>query len=144
MKTFKAVLVLFLVSIVANAQDLTIAEVPSNIKTQFNKEFKNARDIEWENDFDKFKVEFEVDRMDYEVWYSTDAKQVKLEKEISKLDLPTAVSKAIQAKFSEYHIDDCELQEVNNTVTYFVELEKWNYEIDVVYSAKGKLIRTTH
>ena len=89
------------------------------------------------------QVEFEIDRMDYEVWYAANGKQVKLEKEIKPNELPTAIKSAIKNRYSDYSIDDCELREEKGKTTYLVELEKWNDEIDVVYDAKGKLIKET-
>ena len=143
MKTFKMLAVFFSIGLTAvNAQDLKSAEVPLAIQDQFKADFKNATDVEWEKDFDTFKVEFEIERLDHEVWYSSTAKQVKLEKEILITDLPKVVKKAIDQKFSDYDIDDCELLVEQGKTTYLIELEKWFDDIEVTYTPNGKLIST--
>lgn len=141
MKILKSLVVLLLVGFTVNAQDIRSSEVPSAIQSQFTQDYKNAKDIEWEKEIDNYKVEFEIDRLDYEIWYAATGEQIKLEKDIQTNELPTTINSAIKNKYSDYSIDDCEMQEENGKTTYFIELEKWNDEIDVVYDATGKLIR---
>jgi len=141
MKTLKMLSVLFFMAIAANAQDLKTSEVPQELKMQFEKTYANATDVEWEKEMDNYKVEFDIDRQEHEIWYTSSAKQVKLEKKIEISALPKAVSDAIKANYGDYKIDDCEMQEENGTVTYAVELEKWFNELEVVYSENGKLIK---
>lgn len=143
MKTLKILGVLSLMAISANAQDLLPTEVPQQIRTNFQNSYQNATDVEWEKDLEYYKVEFEVSRDDYEIWYSANAKVLKTEKEISARNLPAIVSKNIKTNYSGYSIDDVEEVTEGNNTTYYVEVEKWNDEIDLVYSANGKLLRET-
>ena len=141
MKILKSLIVLLMVGFTVNAQDISSSEVPTAIQSHFNKAYKNATDIEWEKEMDHYQVEFEIDRMDYEVWYTSDGKQVKLEKELHLNELPTAIKSAIKKKYSDYSIDDCELREENGNVIYLLELEKWFDEIEVIYDANAKLLK---
>ncbi|SHI31448.1 Putative beta-lactamase-inhibitor-like, PepSY-like [Mesonia phycicola] len=143
MKTLKILGVLSLMAISANAQDLLPTEVPQQIRTNFQNSYQNATDVEWEKDLEYYKVEFEVSRDDYEIWYSANAKVLKTEKEISARNLPAIVSKNIKNNYSGYSIDDVEEITEGSKTTYYVEVEKWNDEIDLVYSANGKLLRET-
>ena len=141
MKILKSLVVLLFIGFTVNAQDMASSEVPTAIQSQFKKAYKNATDIEWEKKLDNYQVEFEIDRMDYEVWYTSDGKQVKLEKELHLNELPTAIKSAIKKKYSDYSIDDCELREENGNVIYLLELEKWFDEIEVIYDANAKLLK---
>ena len=141
MKILKSLVVLLFIGFTVNAQDMASSEVPTAIQSQFKKAYKNATDIEWEKKLDNYQVEFEIDRMDYEVWYAANGKQVKLEKEIKPNELPTAIKSAIKKKYSDYSIDDCELREENGNVIYLLELEKWFDEIEVIYDANAKLLK---
>ncbi|MBW2961705.1 PepSY-like domain-containing protein [Mesonia aestuariivivens] len=143
MKILKSLFVLLFVGLTVNAQDISSSEVPTTIQSQFKQAYKNATDIEWEKEMNNYKVEFEINRMDYEVWYSETGEQVKFEKEIQPNELPTAVTTAIKTNYSDYSIDDCEMRKVEGRTTYMIELEKWFNEIDVVYNKKGKLLRET-
>jgi len=117
--------------------------VPQQISNDFQKSYQNATDVEWEKELDYYKVEFEIGRDDYEIWYSANAKVLKTEKEISPNKLPAAVTSTIKNNYSGYSIDDVEEVIEGTKTTYYVEVEKWNDEIDLVYSADGKLLRTT-
>jgi hypothetical protein len=45
-----------------SAQSINPDEVPSELKTTFEKEYDSAREIEWEKDSEMYKVEFEINR----------------------------------------------------------------------------------
>ena len=141
MKILKSFIVLLMVGFTMNAQDISFSEVPTAIQSHFNKAYKNVTDIEWEKEMDHYQVEFEIDRMDYEVWYTSDGKQVKLEKELQPNELPNVIATAVKKKYSDYSIDDCELREENGNVIYLLELEKWSDEIEVIYDANAKLLK---
>ncbi|WP_304136993.1 PepSY-like domain-containing protein [Mesonia mobilis] len=141
MKILKSFIVLLMVGFTMDAQDINSSELPTVIQSHFKQAYNNATDIEWEKEMDHYQVEFEIDRMDYEVWYTSDGKQVKLEKELHLNELPTAIKSAIKKKYSDYSIDDCELREENGNVIYLLELEKWFDEIEVIYDANAKLLK---
>jgi len=124
-----------------SAQDMNPSDVPANLTETFQQAHPNATDVEWEKEGDSFKVEFDIDRNEQEIWYSADGNMAKTEKEIGESDLPQAISSAISSNYSDYKIDSVEMTEENGETTYEVELEKgWDDEKNVLFDANGKVL----
>src|SRR5680860_374204 len=81
-----------------SAQDMNPDDVPPELRTAFDQAYPDAGDVEWERDGESFKVEFETNRKDQEVWYAADGKAAKTEREIGEADLPQAIRSAIAGK----------------------------------------------
>ncbi|HEA29396.1 MAG TPA: hypothetical protein ENH91_05295 [Leeuwenhoekiella sp.] len=125
MKKLKLSLVALIVTATVSAQDLVIDQVPTTLNTNFQKAYPSATDVEWEMEGGNYKVEFDMDKMDNEIWYSKDGNIVRTEMEMTEKDLPAAVKKTAQSKYPKYDIDEVEMTEENGQKTYEVELEKW-------------------
>ncbi|RFN59064.1 PepSY-like domain-containing protein [Marixanthomonas ophiurae] len=139
MKTLKFLLVALFVTTVATAQDLKQTDVPNSVLSNFQKENPNATDVEWEKEMDNYKVEFDQDSQEYEIWYSTSGTMVKMEQDITENMLPKAITSVISSKYSGYKVDDCEKITKDNKTTYKVELENGTDEMDVVFNETGKV-----
>ena len=135
MKILKMSLVFLFASVAVQAQDLRMSDVPANLTTAFNKEFANATDVEWEKDMENYKVEFEIDRMDYDVWYSSIG-QV----EISSSQLPSAVSNVIKKNYADFSIDDVDMIKTGNKVIYEIDLETFTKELEITIDKNGKVL----
>ena len=122
------------------AQDLNPADVPVNLKDAFSKEYSKATDVEWEKELDNYKVEFELNRQDHEVWYNASGMVLKKEIEITKAELPQAIRDAIKLKYAGYRVDDVEMIWQKNTTTYEVELEKGQAEKHIIFDRNGKVL----
>lgn len=141
MKTLKITAIAIFAVATMNAQDLRLDEVPSNLTANFQNTYKTATDVEWEMEGINYKVEFDMNRMEHEIWYNKDGDVVKTEMEISDTELPSAISTAIKDNYAGYKIDSVEMTEMNNIKTYEVELEKgWTKEMKVVFDEKGKVL----
>lgn len=140
MKTLKILAALFFVTGVAVAQDINPADVPAAVKNAFTKEYANATDVEWEKEMENYQVDFDVDRMDHEVWYNASGTVVKKEQDIAETTLPQAVRDALKAGYADYRLDDIEKVWQNNTTSYQLELEKGNEDKHVTFDANGKVI----
>lgn len=124
-----------------SAQDMNQNDVPTDLKTTFEQNYPNATDAEWEMEGDSYKVEFEIDREDQEIWYAADGKTAKMEREITEKDLPQTIKSAIADRYAGYKVDSVEMTEVDNSATYEVELEKgWDEEKQVIFDADGKVV----
>ncbi|WP_203296264.1 PepSY-like domain-containing protein [Luteirhabdus pelagi] len=125
MKNLKiAVLALFATATVS-AQDVMTNQIPQSIMDNFQKTYPNATDVEWEMDGMNYQVEFDLENMDNEIWYSKDGNIVKSEMETTENELPSAVASTIKSKYGKYKIDEVEVTEENGKKTYEVELDKW-------------------
>lgn len=141
MKTLKILTVSFFVTCFATAQDISQADVPAIVKAAFEKEYGNASGVEWELKMENYKVEFNVKRMDSEVWYNASGIVLKKEQEITKSELPSAVLDAINLNYAGYRIDEIEKVWKDNITTYKLELEKGQVEKHINFSSEGKVIK---
>ncbi len=141
MKTLKITALALFATAMVTAQDLKMNDVPSNLTSAFKNEYKTAKDVEWEMDGMNYKVEFDTNHMEHEIWYNKEGKIVKTEMEISENDLPSDIVSVIKSKYSGYKIDSVEKTEMDAKKTYEVELEKgWTKEMKVVFDDKGTVL----
>lgn len=89
---------------------------------------------------DLFKVEFDLDRMEHEIWYDASGKMMKMEKEMNENDLPQAVKSKITSSYASFKIDDIEMKEENGKTTFEIELEDGRKEKTVIFDASGSVI----
>src|SRR5690606_12150297 len=141
MKNLKIAALAIFATATMSAQDLKTNDVPSNVSNNFQKSYANATGVEWEMDGDNYKVEFDVNKMEHEIWYSKDGTVVKTESEISESELPSAIKSVIKNKYADHKVDSIEMTESNGQKNYEVELEKgWTKEVKVVFDATGKVM----
>lgn len=140
MKTLKILAVALFATGVAMAQDLKPADVPANLKDAFKKEFPKASDVEWERSMENYKVEFDLNRQDHDVWYNASGSIIKKEIEIAETELPQAIRESIKANFPEYRVDDVEMIWQNNLTTYQLEIEKGPTEKHLTFNSEGEVL----
>lgn len=141
MKTLQITAVLALLSFGVNAQDLTIAEVPAKISADFQKNYAQAKDVEWEMEASYYKVEFDLGKFDHEITYDANGKIVKEEKEVDPKSLPSNLAETVKSKYPDYKIDKVEMTKLNNKTSYEVEIGKgWFNERTLIFDNNSKLI----
>lgn len=140
MKTLKIFTLLMFASAIAMAQDMNPADVPEAIRNAFAKVHANATDVEWEKDWDNYKVEFDIGRREHEIWYTVSGKIIKKEQDITEADLPQTIRDAIKLKYAGYRVDDVEMTWQDNATTYEVELEKGKEEWEITFDASGQIL----
>lgn len=141
MKSLKVAALALLATAAVSAQDLKESEVPAKLLANFNKEYSTATDVEWEKEKELYKVEFDMDRNEYELWYDASGKMTKMEKELKVTELPQAIKSKISSSYASYKIDDIEIKEENGKTTYEVELEDGRKEIIVIFDESGSVIK---
>lgn len=141
MKNLKIAALLLVATATVSAQDLRMDEVPAKLQSTFKTAYNNAEDIEWEKKGDHFKVEFEINRMDHDIWYDGEGKVMKSKMEIPESQLPSVIVSAIKDKHADYTIDSVEVYEQEGTKTYKVEIEQgWFKERKLTIDASGKIM----
>ncbi|TDU40069.1 putative PepSY-like beta-lactamase-inhibitor [Gelidibacter sediminis] len=141
MKNLKIAAVLLFATATISAQDLKTNEVPAVVQNAFSTAHNNATDVEWEKKAEHYKVEFEVNNMERDIWYDSNGAVVKSEMEISEGELPAAVAKAVKDAYTDYKIDSIDVLEMNGEKTYEIEIEKgWLKERKLIIDATGKVI----
>ncbi len=140
MKTLKTFIMLLFVTAVSVAQDLNPSELPQAVKTAFAKDNAKATDVEWKRDMDNYKVEFDMGRMEHEIWYTSSGTVIKKEQDITEAELPQAIRDVINSKYKGYRVDDIEMTWQDNATTYEVEIEKGREDWKLVFDSKGTII----
>lgn len=140
MKNLKLAALALFATVAVNAQDLKKSAVPSNAMQSFEKEYSNATDVEWEQENNLYKVEFDIDRKEHEIWYDASGKMSKMEKELNENDLPQTIKSKITSTYTSFIIDDIEMKEESGKTTYKVELEKGREEKTVIFDKSGSVI----
>ena len=124
------------------AQDIMTSEVPNIILDSFNKEFPNARDIEWEKKGEHYKVEFEIGRHDHDVLINTAGQILGHKEDIANSQLPSVIKNKIKTDYKGYRIDGADKQTIGNKVLYKIEIESGRSnnkkELDLILDQEGK------
>lgn len=127
--------------VAVQAQDLTMQEVPANLNESFQKLYPEATDVEWEKEGATYKVEFDTNQMEHEIWYSENGTLVKTEKELAITELPAAIASALKSNYSKYKIDEVEMTEENGKKIYEIELEKmFSKDITIFMTDNGSVV----
>lgn len=141
MKTIQLIAILFLTTTFAQAQDINESQVPSVVLNTFKTEFPKASDVEWEKQGNQYQVEFEIGYFsDYEAWFKASGDIILYEVEISKRKLPVAVKNTVQQKYKAYQIDDVKKINEKGQISYTIELEKGQEEINIIINENGQII----
>lgn len=141
MKNLKIAALLLVATATVSAQDLTMDAVPANLQSTLSKSYSAAKDVEWERKGDLFKVEFEINRLDHDLWYDGEGNIIKSKIEIRENELPPLVATAVKNKYADYKIDSVEVYEQEGTKTYKVDIEKgWFIERKLTIDGTGKII----
>ncbi|MBZ0327106.1 MAG: PepSY-like domain-containing protein [Altibacter sp.] len=141
MKNLFVIALAILASVAMYGQDLKTTEVPSTFTEGLLKVYPNATDIEWERNGNDYKVEFDSGKMEHEIWFNKTGDMVRVQKDITKKELPTALAEIIKRDYADYTIDDVESIFKDGVTTYIVELEKgWFEAIRITFSTTGKVL----
>ncbi len=141
MKKIRIAALAMIATAAMNAQDLKTSEVPQSFTDGLLEIYPKATDIEWEKKGTDYKVEFDVGRMEHEVWFNKNGETVRVQKEITKSKLPKTLMDKINRDYPNYKIDSVESNEKDGRTTYEVELEKsWNETLKITYTTHGKVL----
>lgn len=123
------------------AQDVHQENVPSVVLNSFKSSFPQAQDVEWEMKGELYNIEFEVNRIDHEVWIDRNGKMVKHETDIKAADVPSNVRTAVTSRYKNMVIDDAEKIEKDGKTYYKIELDGKTGDIDVFVDDKGNELK---
>lgn len=146
MKTIKTIAasLILLLTLSLNAQDLKTTIVPQSFTEGLLKEYPNAKEIEWKKNGTDFKVEFEVNQLDHEIWFNKDGLKVRLEQHVVKTTLPKNIADVIKRDYPGFSIDSVKKTEKDGVITYEVEIEKgWELNQKIGFTLTGKVLSVT-
>ncbi len=113
--------------------------VPEKVKASFEQKFKNAGEVEWEQEENnKWEAEFEMDEKEMSATFDGNGSWLETETEIESSEVPQAVVDAATKKFPGYKIKEWELIEKPEQTIYEAEMKGENGEkIKVQFDKNG-------
>ena len=136
-------LLMLSLSMNASAQNMSDTEVPQAVKAAFLKQFPKAEHAKWEMEDKKdYEVNFKQAGVEWSAKYDASAKWMETEHSVKVDALPEAVRKALTANYGTHKVEAAEVAETPEGTVYEVDLEKGKEELEVVFSADGKVIKS--
>lgn len=123
------------------SQNIPQTKVPSLVINAFQQRYPQATDMEWEKDGSLYSVEFEVLKVDHELCIDEKGNIVKHKQEISQNELPFAIKKTLEIRYSNAQIDDIDKIDDGSNVYYIIEFEKWSGDKHIQMNADGTLVK---
>lgn len=140
MKTLLVVLGLSLTMCQAEAQKVKSKDVPAEVKNTLQKSYA-VTDADWDNEDGSFEANFELKGKEMSVLIDAKGNILEAETEIAKKDLPAAVLTSLESNYKDFKIEETARIDANGEVTYEVEVEKKEQTFDLLFDAKGKLLK---
>jgi len=131
----------FAIALSACAQNTIQSNVPSVVLNSFQKEFPNATNVEWETMEKAYEVDFDLNRLDHEVWLDQHGKIISHKQELAVNDVPKTIAAAVTRDFAGFRTTDADKVEVEGKTTYIVEVKNGGTEWKATYGADGTLLQ---
>lgn len=138
MKTLTTLIISIFLSTAVGAQDLPANEVPANIRTNFELDFKEATHASWEQAGSFYKVDFQSEDLTQSVWYAKDGCLIKHQTPIAYQELPQAVKETLTASYPNIKFNTLLHTQKYGNSTYSLILESDTAKKDqLVFNYKG-------
>ncbi len=143
MKNLLPAALILALSASACAQKMNETDVPQPVRTSFAKQFPKAESPKWElEDKTDYEVNFKQAGQKISAKYSAAGTWMETEQKIAAAELPEPVRKAIAANYADHKMEGAEKAETPEGTLYEVDLEKGEHEMEVVFNADGKVLKT--
>lgn len=139
MKTLLMVLGLGLALTHANAQSVSVGEIPSLVQKSLQKNY-GIKDADWDREGANFEANFEDKGKDVSVLFDAAGSVLETEREIARGELPKAVINALRVDYPDFKLEESAKIEANGVITYETEVERAEQTFDLIFDAQGKLI----
>lgn len=115
----------------------------ASVRTAFDAMFPNASRVEWEKKLGYSVAEFKDNGKEKDAWFQTDGTWILTETDIAIKDIPVAITQSIAgSQYVDWRIEDANyLERKDMDPVYVLEVEKGEAEMDLYYSAEGKLLK---
>jgi hypothetical protein len=121
-KTIVTGFVIFLLS-ASNLFANNIGDVNQSILANFNKEFADAREVDWSVKATLVKVTFKMSDQVYFAYYSKDGERVALARNILSNQLPLSLYNEVRQSYNEYWISELFEVDGKEENAYYITLE---------------------
>jgi hypothetical protein len=101
----------------------------------FNKDFAQARNVEWDTNRDMQKATFELNGQVLFAYYSKDGELLATSRNLATNQLPIRLSASLKQQYGDYWVSDLFEMASNNESSYYITIE--NAENKTVLRAIG-------
>lgn len=115
--------------------------VPERVKNNFEKEYANAKGVEWKEKNGMYQARFEENNTMHWVDYNADGTVKMKGHEIPVNELPKAVSNAIEKAHPNHTIDKASVVEENGHTMYAARLNGEREDMKMMYNADGTVAK---
>jgi len=139
-KYWSSLLIAGLFVLTASAQDLPSHQVPSVVINAFKSKFPKASDVDWERGKAHFEVEFEIDRLDHEVWLDREGTILRHQQEVKVRSLPEKIKTSVRDLYPRYRIIEADKLQTEKVTAYKLELISFTKKTEIIVDEKGKVL----
>lgn len=123
--------------------DDDLSVVPVELAASLSEKYPQATRVEWETERGYYVADFYENGWERTAWFSPEGIWQLTETEIRFTDLPDAVQTAFRAStYATWEIEDVDMVErPDMEVVYVIEVEQYDQEVDLFYTADGILVK---
>lgn len=120
------------------AQKTQDKNVPAAVKSSFQKQYPDAKEVKWEKENGNYEAEFEQTETDYSVLLDASGNILETEIEISSDALPAKAKEYISKNYAGQKIKEAaKIIDAKGTVTYEAEIKG----TDLLFDSNGVFIK---
>jgi hypothetical protein len=135
MKKKILLLSIVLVSFTAFSFAADAPSISKNVISSFNKQFSNARDIQWESRANFVKAQFTMNDMVLSAYFNNSGELIAVTRFISPNQLPLELLSSLKKTYTGYWISDLFEIQTESGTSYYATLE--NADQIVVLKSEG-------
>ena len=135
----KELIVVIAVALTLGLVSCKKVNVPEKVKASFEQKFKNAGEVEWEQEKNNiWEAEFETGGKEMSATFDGNGSWLETETEIESSEVPQVVVDAAAKKFPDYTVKEWELIEKPDQMMYEAEMKSPDGEkIKVQFDKNG-------
>jgi len=126
-----------------NDDDDDWVTVPAELTRSLADKHPQATRVEWEAEGGYYVADFYEDGWEKSAWFTPDGTWQLTETELRFMDLPDAVQTAFRnGGYATWEIEDVDrVERPDREVVYVIEVEQYDQEVDLFYTADGILVK---
>ena len=138
MKKLALMTVSVMITSLTFAQKLKEKDVPTPVKTAFQKNFPQAKVEKWEKEGVNFEAEFELNKTEQSVVFDEQGNLLETEIEIELNQLPKGILEYVIANHKGQNVKEAaKITDAKGNVTYEAEIKG----MDILFDSNGKFIK---
>ena len=120
------------------AQKMQGKNVPTNVKSSFQKNYPAVKNVKWDKEGDKYEASFDLNKNDNSVLMDAKGNIIETEVEVELNQLPQGILDYVKTKYAGKQAKEgAKITDAEGKVTYEVEIKG----MDLIFDNNGKFIK---